>query len=61
MANKCYTMEAKNFENKLNELGITYKQYLQLDIMHRELTQAGKIEVANLLSDTEEKNNDKRS
>lgn len=55
MANKCYTMEAKNFENKLNELGITYKQYMQLDIMHRELTQAGKIEVANLLSDTEEK------
>lgn len=54
MANKCYTMEAKNFENKLNELGITYKQYLQLDIMYRELTQAGKIEVANLLSDTEE-------
>jgi hypothetical protein len=44
-------MEARKFENKLKELGITYAQYHKIDKMWRELTQAGKMEVENLLKE----------
>ena len=27
---KCYTMEAKNFEKRLNDIGISYNQFIQL-------------------------------
>lgn len=51
MANKCVTKEAKDFENKLKELGITYEQYKEIHKMHCELTVAGKAEVADMLQE----------
>ena len=47
--NKCYSFEAKNFENRLNELNITYEQFKELVKMHGEMTDAGRAEVNNLL------------
>ena len=46
----CYTMEAKKFEARLNEIGITYNQFKELSKLHEELTLAGKAEVADVLT-----------
>lgn len=48
--NKCYSYEAKNFENKLEELGITYNQFLALWKQWDELTVGAKAEVDNILN-----------
>lgn len=45
MANKCITMEAKNFENNLNGLGITLKQFHELRKIWYELSPGGQAEV----------------
>lgn len=49
MGNKCISVEAKNFENKLKEFGITYNQFIALRTMHCELTEAGRAEVNDML------------
>ena len=54
MGNKCISFEAKNFENKLKEFGITYNQFVTLRTMHYELTEAGRAEVDNMLKMIEE-------
>lgn len=48
--NKCYSYEAKNFENKLEELGITYNQFLALQKQWDELTVGAKAEVDNIMN-----------
>lgn len=48
--NKCYSYEAKNFENKIEELGITYNQFLALLKQWDELTVGAKAEVDNILN-----------
>ena len=49
MENKCITMEAKNFENKLNELGITLNQFHELRKVWYELSSGGQAEVNDML------------
>jgi len=47
---KCYTMEARKFETKLNEAGITYNQFQELHKMWDELMDsASRAEVDNML------------
>lgn len=56
MKNKCYTHEARCFENKLNEIGITFAQYNNLYKMYCELSMGGKCEVADMLGEYENNN-----
>ena len=53
MGYKCYTKEAREFETLLNELGITYNQFNELNKKHNELSMGGKAEVADNLKETE--------
>ena len=50
----CYTMEAKHFEKKLNDIGISYNQFIQLRKIWKELTLAAQAEVNDLLKQYEE-------
>ena len=52
--NKCVSIEAKNFENELDGMCITYMQFVNLKKMWDELTQSGKTEVDNILRTYEE-------
>ena len=54
MANKCVSSEAKSFENKLNELGITYNQFKSIEKLYSELSIGGKAEVADMLKTYDE-------
>ena len=49
MKNKCVSTEAKKFENKLNEVGISYNEFVDLRKSWDELTIAGKAEVEDML------------
>ena len=49
MKNKCYTAEAKEFENKLNEYGITIEQFKSLTKMWDNLSLGGQAECGDLL------------
>lgn len=51
---KCYTMEARNFEKRLNDIGIAYNQFLQLRKIWNELTLAAQAEVNDLLQQYED-------
>lgn len=48
--NQCYSYEAKNFENKLRDLGITYNQFIEVTKQYKELTVGAKAEVDNILN-----------
>lgn len=52
--NKCVSVEAKNFEDELNGMYITYMQFVNLKKMWDELTESGKAEVDNILRTYEE-------
>lgn len=54
MVNKCITMEAKNFENKLNDVGISLSQFNKLRKMWNELSAGGQAEVNDMLTDREQ-------
>ena len=49
MKNSCISYEAKNFENQLNKVGITYNEFVNLQKLWNELTSSGKAEVDNFL------------
>lgn len=49
MKNKCVSAEAKKFENKLNEVGISYNEFVDLRKSWDELTIGGKAEVEDML------------
>lgn len=50
LKNKCVSAEAKKFENKLNEVGISYNEFVDLRKSWDELTIAGQAEVDDMLS-----------
>ena len=54
MSNKCITMEAKNFENKLNNASITLNQFHELRKMWHELSPGGQAEVDDMLKTYDE-------
>lgn len=51
MKNRCYSAEAKTFENKLNECGITLSQFKTLTKMWDELLLGGQAECIDCLKD----------
>ena len=53
MANKCITMEAKNFENELNDVGISLSQFNKLRKMWHELSAGGQAEINDMLTETD--------
>lgn len=59
MANKCITMEAKNFENKLNGLDITLNQFHELRKIWHELSPGGQAEVNDILKSYNKKDEKK--
>lgn len=52
--NKCYTKEARDFENRLSELSITFDDFLDLCVKYGALTLSAKAEVNDLLRGEEE-------
>lgn len=53
---KCVSSESIKFENKLNELGITFNQFNELRKMWNELILINQIEIKNMLKEAESYN-----
>ena len=49
--NRCYTKEARDFENRLNELEVTFDEFLELCDKYGALSIGAKAEVRDMLKD----------